>query len=293
MPRHRIRAHYEQLSEFERGHIILLKETRFSDKSCFQLYPDNQRRHVWRHPRQSADPAFPIARHTGLNQELWSGVPFHLTAGPFWSSLVAHLQHNEDKARPLVVCVAMKCLTACQSLPWTSTLPNVSPIEYVWDMMGRRLHLLGNVVTCQDNWSKFCKKYRRRPSECFITLWHVWQLASSSLNDLGGGFKAGRRIRDILKDSLSFQIRRWPFQSLIISPGLSLQSKRSRALQTALLSFRSGPLCVAAVAEWYRYRIMACFVTGSSPVPLKTRRVGQRCTLNLSRAETSSLGVVW
>ncbi|GFX90267.1 uncharacterized protein TNCV_3848421 [Trichonephila clavipes] len=45
---------------------------------------------------------------------------------------------------------------------------------------------------------------------------------------------------------------------------------------------------VAAVAEWYRYRTVACFVTGSSPVPLKTRRVGQRCTLNLSRAETSS-----
>ncbi|GFS71850.1 uncharacterized protein TNCV_3715211 [Trichonephila clavipes] len=45
---------------------------------------------------------------------------------------------------------------------------------------------------------------------------------------------------------------------------------------------------VAAVAEWYRYRPVACFVTGSSPVPLKTRRAGQRCTLNLSRAETSS-----
>ncbi|GFX36164.1 uncharacterized protein TNCV_2573451 [Trichonephila clavipes] len=47
-------------------------------------------------------------------------------------------------------------------------------------------------------------------------------------------------------------------------------------------------VCVAAVAEWYRYRTVACFVTGSSPVPLKTRRVGQRCTLNRSRAETSS-----
>ncbi|GFS92653.1 uncharacterized protein TNCV_1160971 [Trichonephila clavipes] len=45
---------------------------------------------------------------------------------------------------------------------------------------------------------------------------------------------------------------------------------------------------VAAVAEWYRYRIVACLVTSSSPVPLKIRRVGQRCTLNLSRAETSS-----
>ncbi|GFX95256.1 hypothetical protein TNCV_848471 [Trichonephila clavipes] len=28
--------------------------------------------------------------------------------------------------------------------------------------------------------------------------------------------------------------------------------------------------------------------TSSSPVPLKTRRVGQRCTLNLSRAQTFS-----
>ncbi|GFX23201.1 uncharacterized protein TNCV_4559831 [Trichonephila clavipes] len=44
----------------------------------------------------------------------------------------------------------------------------------------------------------------------------------------------------------------------------------------------------AEVAEWYRYRTVACLVTSSSPVPLKTRRVGQRCTLNLSRAETSS-----
>ncbi|GFX61443.1 hypothetical protein TNCV_823491 [Trichonephila clavipes] len=34
-------------------------------------------------------------------------------------------------------------------------------------------------------------------------------------------------------------------------------------------------------------------VMSSSPVPLKDRRVEQRCTLNLSRAETSSRGVVW
>ncbi|GFW26152.1 uncharacterized protein TNCV_3396481 [Trichonephila clavipes] len=44
----------------------------------------------------------------------------------------------------------------------------------------------------------------------------------------------------------------------------------------------------AAVAEWYRYRIVACLVMSSSPKPLKTHRVGQRCTINLSRAETSS-----
>ncbi|GFW47564.1 uncharacterized protein TNCV_582761 [Trichonephila clavipes] len=47
-------------------------------------------------------------------------------------------------------------------------------------------------------------------------------------------------------------------------------------------------LWVATVDEWYRYWIVACLVTISSPVPLKTHRVGQRCRLNLSRAETSS-----
>ncbi|GFX67524.1 uncharacterized protein TNCV_3932661 [Trichonephila clavipes] len=58
---------------------------------------------------------------------------------------------------------------------------------------------------------------------------------------------------------------------------------------TANNGFSASPtLHGAAVAEWYRHRIVAGFVTSSSPVPLKTRRVGQRCTLNLSRAETSS-----
>ncbi|GFW72249.1 uncharacterized protein TNCV_702861 [Trichonephila clavipes] len=45
---------------------------------------------------------------------------------------------------------------------------------------------------------------------------------------------------------------------------------------------------MTTVAEWYRYRTVACPVTSSSPVPLKTRHVGQRCTLNLSTAGTSS-----
>ncbi|GFU04185.1 tigger transposable element-derived protein 1 [Trichonephila clavipes] len=59
-------------------------------------------------------------------------------------------------------------------------------------------------------------------------------------------------------------------------------------MTTAIFTEWFNNCFVAAVAEWYRYRIVACFVTSSSPVPLKTRRVGQRCTLNLSRAETFS-----
>ncbi|GFV74872.1 uncharacterized protein TNCV_1041101 [Trichonephila clavipes] len=62
----------------------------------------------------------------------------------------------------------------------------------------------------------------------------------------------------------------------------------STELREFSLDRSSEEVMRAAVAEWYRYRIVACLVTSSIPVPLKTRRVGQRCTLNLSRAETSS-----
>ncbi|GFV06015.1 uncharacterized protein TNCV_3143061 [Trichonephila clavipes] len=71
-----------------------------------------------------------------------------------------------------------------------------------------------------------------------------------------------------------------------VATQLNLSTKLQRQNNTQ--SSRAVIRLVAAVAKWYRYRTVACFVTGSSPVPLKTRRVGQRCTLNLSRAETSS-----
>ncbi|GFU57015.1 uncharacterized protein TNCV_1778891 [Trichonephila clavipes] len=61
-----------------------------------------------------------------------------------------------------------------------------------------------------------------------------------------------------------------------------------QAFHNTLINRKTDLKRMAAVAEWYRHRIVAGFVTSSSPVPLKTRRVGQRCTLNLSRAEMSS-----
>ncbi|GFV50959.1 hypothetical protein TNCV_302201 [Trichonephila clavipes] len=82
------------------------------------------------------------------------------------------------------------------------------------------------------------------------------------------------------------------------TPFIRLQSilKLDFLYHRPFLQIKRSPLyitSVAVVAEWYRYQIVAGFVTSSSPVPLKTRHEGQRCTLNLSRAETSSHGVVW
>ncbi|GFX26811.1 hypothetical protein TNCV_1839841 [Trichonephila clavipes] len=49
---------------------------------------------------------------------------------------------------------------------------------------------------------------------------------------------------------------------------------------------RDRRVLVAAVAEWYRYRIVAVLVTSSSPVPLKTRREIQQTSGILASINT-------
>ncbi|GFT46935.1 uncharacterized protein TNCV_1720491 [Trichonephila clavipes] len=78
-----------------------------------------------------------------------------------------------------------------------------------------------------------------------------------------------------------------PARSQTINKGPMVTCTRHLTAGEAI-KFSENLWVVVAVAEWSRYRIVADLVTRSSPVPLKTRSVGQRCTLNLSRAEMSS-----
>ncbi|GFU88775.1 uncharacterized protein TNCV_4444521 [Trichonephila clavipes] len=60
-------------------------------------------------------------------------------------------------------------------------------------------------------------------------------------------------------------------------------SLRNAAISSASVQRSEGCSSpVVKVSDYGRH------VMSSSPVPLKTRLVGQRCTLNLSRAKTSS-----
>ncbi|GFV74510.1 transposable element Tc1 transposase [Trichonephila clavipes] len=111
-------------------------------------------------PVQSADPAFPIARHTGPQLEVIFVLQY------------PGLIFQQNNARPHTARVAMNCLTACQTLPWTARLADRSPIKHVWDMIVRLLHLSGKGDDLiHNNWSPFIKKYRRRSSGWFITLY--------------------------------------------------------------------------------------------------------------------------
>ncbi|GFX43912.1 transposable element Tcb1 transposase [Trichonephila clavipes] len=56
--------------------------------------------------------------------------------------------------------------TACQTLPWPARSPDLSPIEHALDMMGRRLHLPGNVhdltLQLEQIWQEILQETIRR-----------------------------------------------------------------------------------------------------------------------------------
>ncbi|GFX44334.1 hypothetical protein TNCV_1097741 [Trichonephila clavipes] len=85
MPRRRIRAHYEQMSEFERGHIIELKEEGWCLATnpasiCVQTIIED----VFGDSQGSVSILLPLLQVTqALSKELWSGVPFILKPHPF------------------------------------------------------------------------------------------------------------------------------------------------------------------------------------------------------------------
>ncbi|GFU01943.1 uncharacterized protein TNCV_1524301 [Trichonephila clavipes] len=72
------------------------------------------------------------------------------------------------------------------------------------------------------------------------------------------------------------------YTSLLITESWTLRWTKSKFLNRSLLpSGGRGSLVVKELDRGW-------LVTSSSPVPLKTRRVGERCMLNLSRAQMSS-----
>ncbi|GFV35454.1 transposable element Tc1 transposase [Trichonephila clavipes] len=140
MSRRRIRAHYEQLSEFERG----------SDESRFHLRPDDHRRRIWRQTEQRADPAFTISHHTGPQQGVMDWRTISFEAGTL-CTLACWWIFEQDNGKPHTTRVAINCLTAYQTLPWPARSLSNRDVRY---MMGRRLHLPGNVDDLVQQWEQ-------------------------------------------------------------------------------------------------------------------------------------------
>ncbi|UYV83825.1 hypothetical protein LAZ67_X000316 [Cordylochernes scorpioides] len=140
-----------------------------SDEFRFLLCPDDRRKRVWRRPGQHVDPGLTVEHYTGPQQGVmvWGAIsydsrtpsvviPGTLTAQRYVDDilrpvLLPFLSHHpgltfqQDNARPHTARVTMDCLQSCRTLPWPARSPELSPIEHIWDVMGRRLQPFRNV----------------------------------------------------------------------------------------------------------------------------------------------------
>ncbi|GFW43022.1 transposable element Tcb2 transposase [Trichonephila clavipes] len=137
--------------------------TRSSLESRFNLSSDDNRVRVWRPRGERLNPAFALQRHTAptAGVMVWGVIaynarsPLVLIRGTITAQRYVHgiLQPHvlplmqwlseaifqQDNARPRTAKVSQDCLRTVTALPWPARSLDFSPIEHIWDHLGRRV----------------------------------------------------------------------------------------------------------------------------------------------------------
>ncbi|UYV78213.1 SPINT3 [Cordylochernes scorpioides] len=127
----------------------------FSDESRFCLSSDSRRVRVWRQRGEKSNPAAIVERPT-VRQRGIMGVPNAL--------------YQQDNARPHTARISQQALQDVQMLPWPPYSPDLSPIEHVWDIIGRRLHALPQPRSEDELWQMVEREWRAIPQDAIRTL---------------------------------------------------------------------------------------------------------------------------
>ncbi|GFU98524.1 transposable element Tc1 transposase [Trichonephila clavipes] len=165
MPRHRIRAHYEQLPAFKRGRVIGLKEACCANRRI--THPTGQSdaviRRCWQERVGSGRLQLPKDEPKLHSHQPPRHLPLttaHYRAGLQWCLARSGRNHadwvrialsNESRFQLYPAFTIARHpgpplgVRLCQTLSWPARLSDLSLIEHVWDRMGRRLYILGNV----------------------------------------------------------------------------------------------------------------------------------------------------
>ncbi|UYV69311.1 hypothetical protein LAZ67_6003224 [Cordylochernes scorpioides] len=150
----------------------------FSDESRFCLSSDSRRVRVWRRRGERSNPAAIVERPTVRQRGImvWGAIaydsrsPLLRIQGTMTAQRYVDDVLRPDNARPHTDRISQQALQDVQMLPWPPYSPDLSPIEHVWDIIGRRLHALPQPRSEDELWQMVEREWRAIPQDAIRTL---------------------------------------------------------------------------------------------------------------------------
>ncbi|UYV62066.1 Transposase [Cordylochernes scorpioides] len=166
----------------------------FSDESRFCLSSDSRRVRVWRRRGERSNPAAIVERPTVRQRGImvWGAIAYDsrspllriqgtMTAQRYVDDVlrpvtlpylqgVPNALYQQYNARPHTARISQQALQDVQMLPWPPYSPDLSPIEHVWDIIGRRLHALPQPRSEDELWQMVEREWRAIPQDAIRTL---------------------------------------------------------------------------------------------------------------------------
>ncbi|UYV66492.1 hypothetical protein LAZ67_4001868, partial [Cordylochernes scorpioides] len=166
----------------------------FSDESRFCLSSDSRRVRVWRRRGERSNPAAIVERPTVRQRGImvWGATAYDsrspllriqgtMTAQRYVDDVlrpvslpylqgVPNALYQQDNARPHTARISQQALQDVQMLPWPPYSPDLSPIEHVWDIIGRRLHAFPQPRSEDELWQMVEREWRAIPQDAIRTL---------------------------------------------------------------------------------------------------------------------------
>ncbi|UYV66895.1 FNTB [Cordylochernes scorpioides] len=166
----------------------------FSDESRFCLSSDSRRVRVWPRRGERSNPAAIVERPTVRQRGImvWGTIAYDsrspllrihgtMTAQRYVDDVlrpvtlpylqgVPNALYQQDNARPHTARISQQALQDVQMLLWPPYSPDLSPIEHVWDIIGRRLHALPQPRSEDELWQMVEREWRAIPQDAIRTL---------------------------------------------------------------------------------------------------------------------------
>ncbi|UYV73817.1 hypothetical protein LAZ67_11001001, partial [Cordylochernes scorpioides] len=165
-----------------------------SDESRFCLSSDSRRVRVWRRRGERSNPAAIVERPTVRQRGImvWGAIAYDsrspllriqgtMTAQRYVDDVlrpvtlpylqgVPNALYQQDNARPHTAHISQQALQDVQMLPWPPYSPDLSPIEHVWDIIGRSLHALPQPRSEDELWQMVEREWRAILQDAIRTL---------------------------------------------------------------------------------------------------------------------------